>query len=592
MSVDDDTLIEAALERRNLLAVFATLPLFRELEPDQLDAIAREIEWFSVPGGATLFEAGESPDALYVVINGSLGAYVGSNGARTQLVGLISAGETVGEMALISGKARNATVVALRDTELARLPAQAFETLALRHPGSLRNIAKLIIQRLEIARGTARPRRATPKTIGVVPRDASVDATTFAIQLVECLNRIGRAQLVLSNQGAEQTSHWFHKLERANDFVVYVTDERPTNWSKLCLRQADALLLLARSANEPGPWPALEAVRAQTLVLQHAEVVLLHEERIRPRAARGWLDLHEGLRHHHVRSGTDVARVARLLTGRGIGLVLSGGGARGFGHVGVLRALLEAKVNIDAIGGTSIGAIIAAGWAAGWEYEEMLSRLRRSFVVTNPLNDYTLPLVSLIAGRKVGRLLRREFGDTEIEDLEIPYFCVSANLTTGQAAVHRRGELWLWLRASVAIPGVLPPVFTRRQVYVDGATISNLPVESMREVGGGPIIAVDVGDDRGFETSLETCEVPAFWNIPLWIRGAGSRINIMQILWRAGMINSAATTTAQRELTDLLLRPPLQHIDLLDWHAFDRAVELGYRHAAEVLERKGVPGAL
>ena len=216
----------------------------------------------------------------------------------------------------------------------------------------------------------------------------------------------------------------------------------------------------------------------------------------------------------------------------------------------------------------------------------MLQRMRRSFADTNPINDYTLPLVSLVAGRKVGRLLRHEFGAIDIEDLQLPFYCVSSNLTSGQMAIHRRGQLWLWLRASVAIPGVLPPVCKQQQVYVDGAAINNLPVGVMHGLLDGTIIGVDVGTDRGFATDLDMTEVPAPWNIPAWIRNRQSRINIMQILWRAGMINSTATNAGQRERADLLLRPPLSGIDMLDWQAFDRVIELGYRHAADTLEKR------
>jgi len=186
----------------------------------------------------------------------------------------------------------------------------------------------------------------------------------------------------------------------------------------------------------------------------------------------------------------------------------------------------------------------------------------------------------------VGNLLRREFGHLDIEDLRLPFYCVSANLTSGQIAVHRRGNVWFWLRASIAIPGVLPPVFTKHQVHVDGATINNLPVDVMHEQMRGFVIAVDVGADRSFETDLEMTEVPALWKIPNWLRSQRSKINIMQILWRAGMINSTATTVGQRELTDLLLKPPLERIDMLDWQAFDRAIDIGYRHTVRALEQQ------
>jgi NTE family protein len=209
--------------------------------------------------------------------------------------------------------------------------------------------------------------------------------------------------------------------------------------------------------------------------------------------------------------------------------------------------------------------------------------MHRCFVATNPLSDYTLPLMSLVAGRKVGRLLRHEFGDGNIEDLRLPFFCASASLSTGQLTVHQRGKVWLWLRASIAIPGILPPVFTEKQAYIDGATLNNLPVDVMREQHHGPIIAVDVGADRSFECDLEMSETP-----PLWKLGGFSRRrpSIMQILLRAGMLNQASSAIARRELADVLLKPPLERVDLLDWHAFERAIDIGYRYAVRALAQQ------
>jgi NTE family protein len=584
MSIEDDTITETAIEVRSALALVAALPLFRDLEPELLSEIASEIEWFSLPGGTTLFEADEPADAVYFVITGSLGAYGRDAEGRKQFLGRISAGESVGEMALISGKARSAAVIALRDSEIGRWSKHAFEHLMLSHPQGLLRIAQLIVQRLEnLQQSQSRPTRHALQTFAVLPHDVEVDAVSFASQLVDALNKIGRAELIWNVRGSEHTSHWFHNVERANDFVVYVTDPQPTAWTKLCLRQADSLLLLARADNEARKWPMVESTREQRLHEPRIELVLQHDDAIVAGAARRWLAEYPGVPHHHVRTQMDVDRVARLLTGHGIGLTLSGGGARGFAHIGVLRALEEAKIPIDAVGGTSIGAIIAGGVAAGWKYEEMVYHIKRTFVETNPLNDYTFPLVSLVSGRKVSRLLRQEFGEVHIEDLSLPYFCVSANLTTGHSAIHRSGELWRWLRASVAIPGVLPPVFSKGEVFVDGATINNLPVDIMRDIGRGPVIGVDVGAERVFTTQLDEAEGPPFWRIIQWLRGKHKIVNIFQILARAGMINSTANTAAVRAYSDLLLQPPLGNLDLLNWQAFDHTVDAGYRYACEKL---------
>ncbi len=580
MGFDGEHIQERA-EWADLDAIVAGLPIFQGLDPELLDEIRDEIRWFALPGGTTLFEAGDAPDALYLVVSGNLGAYSLSAEGHRRLVGTIAAGETVGEMALISGKARNATVIALRDTELGALSREAFDKLMLSHPQGLRRVAELMAQRLDASQRQVRGRRAVPRTFAVVPHDKHAHATSFAAQLATHLEHVGHTELVWSQRGADHTSQWFHSVERENEFVVYVCDPGPTSWSKLCLRQADVVLLLAQADAPPTEWHAV--THSQCGTSQRTELVLVHKDRVVPGASTAWLDLRPGIPHHHVRNTADIARLARLLTGRGLGIVLSGGGARGFAHIGVLRAIHEAGITVDAVGGTSIGAIIAAGCALEWSIDEITSRVHGSFVRTNPLNDYTLPLVSLVSGRKVSRLLRREFSDLRIEDMPLPFFCVSSNLSTGQLAIHRRGDLWRWLRASVAIPGVLPPVVQQGEIFVDGATINNLPVDVMREAGLGQVIGVDVGSDRAFTTDVADSDVPPFWKMLQWFRGRKHRVNILQILWRAGMINSAGNRAARHELSDLLLQPPLEQIDMLNWKAFERAIDVGYVYARERL---------
>ena len=563
---------------RNPVGLLESSPIFRGLERDTLLSIAAGLQWMTLPGGALLFEQGEEPDALYLVISGCLGAYVGN---PPQLLARIPAGETVGEMGLLSGHTRRATVRAIRDSDVARLPRETFDRIIVECPPALLRIAQQLVGRLEARdHGEA---KVAPRTYTLVPQSPDVDVATVATELVAELAARASTELVWSDRGADHTSGWFHRIERANNYVVYVADPAPTPWTKLCVRQADSLLLVARATATPAPWPLAGGTDLPPELAARAELVLLHNGRIESGAAARWRSQLPNLPHHHVLGRQDVARVARLLTGHSVGLVLSGGGARGFAHIGVVRAFRQAGVPIDRVGGTSIGAIMGAGVAAGWSTEEMTERFRRAFVSSNPLNDYTLPFVSLVAGRKVARLLRQEFGDVAIEDLLLPFYALSANLTTGRGSVHRQGELWRWLRASVAIPGVLPPVFHGGDVHVDGGAISNLPVDVMRAGNAGVIVGVDVGADMTFSGDLEDLHQPPFWNLPGWYRYQRQRPGILQILWRSGMINSDAATAAGRQQTDLLLHPPLAHVDLLNWKAFDKAIEVGYRHANEQL---------
>jgi NTE family protein len=548
---DDRTQIDP---RANPWAMLAALPLFSGLPKSVVDAAVSELEWISVPGGRLLFEAGAPADAVYFVVSGCLGVY----GPGGELMGRIAAGETVGEMSLIVSRPRTATVRALRDSELAKLPAGAFERVLLGHPEAILRLARHSVLRMVDGR---RDEPITPRTIALLPL-GDVDAARHAPRLVAALTRLGRADLVVKSRAGSHSPRWFHEHESRNDFVVYQADAGDTPWTQLCLRQADVTLLAASAADPPCAWPA---DRWREGSMRGAELLLLHEGTFTTGAAARWRALFDGMPIHHLRFDADYARLVRLLTGRAVGLVLSGGGARGFAHLGVVRALREHGVPIDVVAGSSMGAILAAGVAADWDDAELALRFRRSFVDTNPLSDFTFPVVSLVSGRKVGRLLQREFGDIDIADLPLPYFCVSSNLTTGRLAVHQDGLLWRWLCASVAIPGVLPPLFEGGEVYVDGGAMNNLPVDVMRARTLGPVIGVDVGTDRAF-------------------RGDSRRPNILRILWRAGMVNSAAATLERRAQSDLLLTPPLESIDLLGWKSFERAIEIGYRDACERLD--------
>jgi NTE family protein len=575
---------ETVVLRSDLRAVIEGLPLFNGLDGEILGAIAREVEWLSLPGGSMLFAAGEPSDSMYIVLSGCLGVFAGATNDRRRFLGRIVAGDTAGEMGLVSGRVRTGTVVALRDTEMGRLSRDAFDRVFRRYPEAMLRIAQLTVDRLENSQTRARGRPQGARTFTVLPQNIEVDAAGFASELVKALGRFGRTELVWSVRGATHTSHWFHRVEAANDFVVYVAEPGHTSWSSLCVRQADALMLLARADSPPGEWPALSGPRDTATTIQRAELVLLHEESIVPGAAARWLGVQPGVPHHHVTGPEDVARIARLLTGHGVGIVFSGGGARGFAHIGIVKALREAGVPTDLVGGTSMGAIMGAGVAQRWSIEEMTERFRRSFVTVNPLRDYTFPFFSLVTGRKVSTLLHREFSDVTIEDLPLPFFCVSSNLTTGQSTVHKRGVLWRWLRASVAIPGVLPPVMSNGEVLVDGGTMNNLPVDAMRELGRGPVIGCDVGGDRAFTADEDDIDVPPPWDLVGWMSKKPRRPNIFRILWRAGMVNSSATTVAHREKTDLLLQPPLAQVDMLNWQEFDRAISLGYEYTVRRLE--------
>jgi NTE family protein len=580
--------------RLRLRQALLRAPLFSDLDSTSMAAVERELTPLTLPGGAPLFHQGEPADAVYLVTSGCLGVFRHDDDDAVEggpaLLAEITPGHIVGEMSLLSHSKRTRSVAALRDSEVWRLAQASFDTLTTHHPEVLPTLMRSIAVRN--AMGPAK-RRRQPRTFALLPAGPNVPSARFAVQLERALSRIGGEAQMLGPDSVNEDPEWFARCELDNPFVLYRADPANTRWTELCLRQADCLVVLHNGdANEPTKLPfEIEAAQPGAVFHRRRELVLLHEGHDpKPGTTAG--QLAGGLygQHHHVRLDLpgDFDRLARLITGHAVGIVMAGGGARAFTHIGVLKALRASGVPIDLVGGTSMGAIVAAAVAARWTDEELVERFRRSFVNTNPLSDYTLPFVSLFGGRRVTALLRSAFGELDIEDLVLPFYCVTANLTTANADTHTNGKLWRWLRASVSLPGVLPPFNDAGQVHVDGGVIDNLPVRVMRRQGRGLTIAVDV-DTGGALSAGAGVEEPwsawEFFRRLVWRRKETLPIpSIVRILLRSALVASAARAIEDRAAADLLIAPPMDKFDLLDWTSFDKAIENGYSAAMKALD--------
>jgi NTE family protein len=567
-----------ALEAVSLGRQLSSVPLLSALDESSLVALQTELEWLSLPGGTTLFREDQVADALYVVITGCLGVTVRSRDGHDVLVARCQAGEIVGEMGLLGGGRRSATVAALRDTVLLRLGKSSFERLVERHPRSMLSIVAQLVQRLRTTTRRAGAETAN-RTVALIPVGQDLHHRGIAGDLADQWASGGERIVLLDSESSGHTAEWFNAVEAASDRVLYYAEPTLSAWTRLCLRQADRVVFMApaKSTFSVPAWPTGQAKDWR----QPLDLVLLHDRAgVIKQTAEEW-------RKHlpidlvcHVRSDNvvDLARLARLLNGTAVGLVLGGGGARGFGHLGILRALHEALIPIDMIGGCSMGAIVGAGVALEWDDAEIRGRLRRAFVDSNPINDYTVPFFSLVRGDKVARRLEEHFGSVRIENLWRPYYCVSTNLTAGRLAVHRDGLLLDALRASVSIPGLLPPVMIDGEAHVDGGVINGLPIDVMSSRCGA-VIAVDVASDPLVMPFPNIDCKPSLWQ---FLRQA--RIPpIVDLLMRAATVNSDALARRVRAQASILFQPPLATVNLLDWQACDRAIDIGYRYAIEKL---------
>lgn len=493
------------VDRTNVATMVAEL--MGSTDQALVQAVVDRVDWRRLEAGEVLFHQGDLADAAYFVVGGRVSVHIVDDGEE-RLVAELGRGEVVGELGLLDQAPRSATVRAVRDTTFASFPAATFEELVATSPSMMLNVTLRILTRMRSP--TQRKfDRASSLTVAVTaPCDADALVAEIASEIARfdstkhlssdrvdrVLNRTAISQASTDNVGVPRLAEFMHEADVGNDHVVLQTDREVTAWTRSALRQADRVVVVS----SPNPDAAERALISELFAtINDADHVarmlaVLHPPSAdRPQRTAALVELTGADHVVHLRSGSssDIARLARLASGHGYGLVLSGGGARGFAHLGVLRALQEHGVPVDHVAGCSMGLVIAAAIALDLRGEELLVQIEQQF---HRLLDYTLPVVSIVKGRRITGTIEATFGGWDIEDLWLPYYCVSTNLTKSRLEVHRSGSVAVAVRASVAIPGVLPPV------PFDGGVLNNMPFEVMRDDSTvGTIIAIDVAPDLG-----------------------------------------------------------------------------------------------
>lgn len=586
---------------------------FGDVDEATLALLRARLEWVELAGGQTLMEQGDAGDSFYISVSGRLRAYVRDELGRQRMVREMSRGQIIGEMSLFTGEPRSATVVAIRESVLVRLRKHDFDELIATQPQISIALTRQLIRRLLKEQHRSLVER--PVTMGLLPVSDGVDIAGFARQLAAPLERIGRVRVVgshdidaalaphglsLTADGPEvsrRVALLLDEIEAATEFVLLVADDGPTPWTQRCARHSDELLLVADATAAP----ELHATERAVLVdrpprSEAAEIlVLLHPPGTRqPTGTARWLARRPLADHVHVRidRDTDFGRLARLQSRTAVGLVLGGGGARGFAHLGALRALREQGVVVDCVGGTSIGAVMALLVACDEPVDRVQDIARRAFAL-NPTRDLNpLPLISLIRGERLKRVVSaaiRELvgGEGRVEDLWKPFFCIATNFT--QAAEERiaHGPLQQALLASIAIPGALPPVVRDGELLCDGGTFNNFPVDVMQaQRGVGVVIGVDLGLNR--QRRIEFEQMPSWWQLALdRLRPRRNRRyrlpSLSSYLMNVTNLYSHSRRGLARAAVDVYLNPPLSRVGMLEWHRFDDIEGQGYAHARETL---------
>ncbi len=561
---------------------------------DSAELVAR---WVTAAAGTTLYERGQAAAAMYLLVNGRIEE---SAAEPESLPEVLHRGQVIGQADLLTGEERATTAYAARDSELVMFPQSLVLRLAQRDATLMMVVNKQLARRMR-EQLSGRTRDSAPRTMAFVPLHDDLDLAPLLTRLSARLGSFGSVTYVSPRDANERVSAfgidsssgegvdapefvaWLNELEAREQFVVLQANGTNPQWQRRALKHVDRVVL---AANAGGAVPNGDVIASIRGLAPHArfDLLLIHRaETLAPQGTSRWLNAIRVDNHIHLRDehDADMDHLARVIAGRAVGVVLSGGGARGYAHAGAVRAIIESGVPVDAICGTSIGALVAAGYAVEMPPSEVIERLRAN-ASRKALIDLTLPVSAVLRGRKVTRVFQTAFGHTRIEDLWRPYFCVSTNLTRARQIVHRTGPLWRAIRSSTAIPGIFPPVMSDSgDLLVDGALMNSLPVDLMRaESGIGTVIAINVTPIQERERRYQMSSNVNGWRVVLRKmlnpKRPASVPTVFDTLLRANEVRGAQVDSHAG--ASLVIEPPMEEFPVLSLSAATGLIDFGFEH--------------
>jgi NTE family protein len=545
----------AARDTRSLLAA---LPLLRTAAPETVDLLTRAAVAVELPAGDALFSAGDAADAAFVVISGRLAIVRPQDDGRP--VALLARGALVGEIAILAAAPRTADAVAARDSRLLRVPANVVLDAAERDTALANALVGALGAQLTGGGGVAAAAVARPTTIAVLPTGDDAPAERVAAALAGELSRLGRVAQLDAPAGAAaidrtRLAEVLEDAELGHEHVLLCSGAADPQdpWTAFCLGQADRVIAVARSP-QPPPWKAP----------RRCDLVWLG-------GRDGLPALAESLDARTISvtqmDAPAVGALARGLAGASVGLVLSGGGARGLAHLGVLEELEAAGVEVDRIAGAGSGALIGALHAAGMDAEEIYGWCYEWLVRRRVLAELGRPRRGILRDDRIQTALATTFGGKLIEELPRELRCGCADLLARETVVLHAGRVADAVGASLALPGLLAPVVVEGRLLVDGGMLDNLPLAAL-DPADGPVIVVDIADQSPLP------------------RAAGEPLpSIAETLQRALLLGGADARVAAHVAADVLICPQVQDFGALEYHLLDELRAAGRAAARAALSR-------
>lgn len=574
--------------------------LFSNLTDEQLEFIIASANLIELAEGMLLFRKGDPSDSLYVVLKGQLSATLTTETGEVKSIGLIQEGETVGELGVLSSKSRASTVYTASQVQLLHFPKDAFINITKQYPSVMSSMIQFLVSR---SQGLIEQLDDTQKNnyTLVVYNEYTPQIEHFVAKLKgHSSNNLG---IYCIEESHAELNHTIR--ESMNDHsahhhhLLYFINHHNSTWVEACLKKINSIYVISQHHDDEKKLMAsLEKILQQDTKRQKIEIYLIRIHNTGSVAHQeASLTHNQFARAHHVRLDfdADYQRILRYISGTPVGLVLGGGGVKGWAHFGVIKALKELSIPIDMIGGSSSGAIAAACYAASENEQEAMDRFVHVMKhIRSPMKikNLTWPIISLFSGKTGTNAIKKVFETKCIEDLLIPFFCISANLSNREETVHLKGVLWERIRASIAIPGILPPVVLDHMIHVDGGVVNNLPVDRMRLLLGknSKIISVTLNKTQQVEkysfppilTPLEMFKYKIGWSQKKYKFPTFSNCFLQALL-----MGSLAKELRNRQESDILIAPDASGYNMLGISELEeqQLMQLGYNEAIYTLSQ-------
>lgn len=583
--------------------------LFGSLDDSVKNEIESKIIWLELAPSEVLFRQSDPGDALYAVIDGRL-AVLSETDKGPLLLNEILPGETIGEISIITNEPRSATVKASSRSLLIKFERLDFDRIVEQHPIIYKAFAEVLATWLQrnnshqFAKNDAKEvTLVTHRQDGTLMRQlsAELEVSLSKLGLTLCLssdklNAMGARYLFdvdkalkfpLYHSDNTRFRLWLAEQKRHYAYIIYETDGYLSTWDKLCVERAHELIIAADSGAKVAPGD-LELLSCKNEMTKH-RLVLIQPNHASPENTDKWLCNRALTGHHHLRldSSADFQRLARFIAGKAVGLVLAGGGARGFAHVGIIRAMHEQGIPIDLIGGTSSGGMIGLSYSIDTDPNNLESRNEKQWVAKKPFSRLTIPIISILDHTKWDQIFKEAVGNKRIEDLWIPTFCISCNIDTGETVVHGSGLVWKAARATASLPVFLAPTLIEGQAHIDGGVVNNLPIDVMRKMTAGPVFAINLEHIVKNRLALE--DYPSPWRLALekipGFRKKKPYHTISKVIMQLAVMLNDSDYEKRTKLADFILEPPVEDYALTDIKHYDEITKIGHAYGIEHIEQ-------